>query len=274
MRLGPGAIVESIEFGQQLKLGKALVSFHPSGHILGAAQIRVELEGKVVVVSGDYKLDPDPTCLPFEPVICDAFVTESTFGLPLYKWPTGTEVFDNLNRWWNANRELGRASLVSAYALGKAQRVLAGVDPEIGPIVVHGAVARFLDIYKESGVALPSTFHADDLPKQSGPPLVVLPPSALNSSWIKRFGKDPATSFASGWMVVRGARRRRNVERGFVLSDHADWPGLLQAIKASEAREVWVTHGFTNALSRYLRELGYEAHELASVHSQDVMEGD
>jgi putative mRNA 3-end processing factor len=239
---------------------------------LGSAQIRLEHQGRVWVVSGDYKTGPDPTCAPFEPVRCDVFITESTFGLPVFRWAPQQQVFDEINTWWRANAQAGRASVVHAYSFGKAQRVLAGLDAGIGTIVVHGAVANMNEAYRQSGVALPSTRLVTDCSAQElRRCLVVAPPGTQGSAWIRRFG-DFSDSFASGWMQLRGTRRRRNVDRGFVLSDHADWPGLLAAIAATGASRVIVTHGYVEPLVRYLGEQGLESGAFKTQYGDDAEE--
>jgi putative mRNA 3-end processing factor len=262
-RLGSDANLETVEYGETRELNGVKVSLHPAGHVLGSAQVRVEHGGQVWVVSGDYKLDPDPTCAPFDPERCDVFVTESTFGLPIYRWEAPDVIFAKVNAWWRANAEAGRASVLFGYAFGKAQRVLKSVDPGIGPIYVHGAVECLNRAYRDSGVALPdTTLVAETSPKSdfSGA-LIVAPPSAQSSPWLKRFG-EYADAFASGWMAIRGARRQRNVDQGFVLSDHADWPSLLRAIEATGASRVLVTHGQVPVMVRYLQEKGLDAQAL------------
>ena len=262
-RVGEDAAITALPYGEKLQMGSVNVSLHPAGHILGSAQVRMELNGTVAVVSGDYKTDPDPTCAAFDPVKCDLFVTESTFGLPIYRWPNEQEVFADINRWWKGNQATGKTSLLMGYALGKAQRALAGVDPSIGPIFLHGAVEAMTGDYRRTGVALPQTQLVLDQGKgyDWSQALVIGPPSAAGTPWLRRFG-DVSTAFLSGWMAVRGARRRRAVDRGFVLSDHADWAGLLAAITATRASEVWVTHGYTAQMSRYLTEQGIDAKPL------------
>lgn len=257
---------------QPLQWGEAVVhrgvrlSLHPAGHVLGSAQVRIEHRGRVWVASGDYFVsgagDHNPTCAPFEPQRCDCFITESTFALPLYRWRAQREVFAQIDDWWRANADAGRASVLLAYSLGKAQRILAGVDAAIGPIVVHGAVASINAAYRAAGVALPATQLADD-GAESGRDrwrraLVVAPPSVRGSAWARRFG-DAAVAFASGWMQLRGTRRRQGLQRGFALSDHADWPGLLSAVAATQAARVIVTHGYDAVLQRWLREQGLQA---------------
>ncbi|MEM7391453.1 MAG: ligase-associated DNA damage response exonuclease [Verrucomicrobiota bacterium] len=262
-RVGDAATIEAMPFGQVRTIHGVEVSFHPAGHILGSAQIRLAHRGQVCVVSGDYKTEADPTCEPFEPVACHHFITESTFGLPVYHWKPDREVFADINQWWAANRAEGRTSIIGAYALGKAQRLLAGVDATIGPILVHGAVDRFVPLYRGEGIELPPVEKAGiaEAKTYKGEALVIAPPSAFGTSWIRKF--QPASlAFASGWMQVRGARRRRAVDRGFVLSDHADWDGLQQAIASTGAERVEVTHGYTEVLVRWLREQGVDASEL------------
>lgn len=250
--------VEGRGYGEVFSMRGAEVSLHPAGHCLGSCQVRVEVAGEVWVVSGDYKSQPDPTCRPFEPVRCDVFISECTFGLPIFRWRPESEVFGEMNAWWRENAAAGRVSVVFAYALGKAQRVLAGVDRTIGPIFVHGAVRPFHRIYRARGVDLPEVRPAMEFSRRDAShagALVVGPPGAEGSGWLKRFGSDASTAFASGWMQLRGTRRRRNVERGFVLSDHDDWPGLLNAIESTGASRVLLTHGTTQPLARYLREV-------------------
>ena len=210
---------------------------------------------------GDYKTGADGTCPPFEPVRCDTFITESTFGLPIYRWPSQEELFSDINAWWRANAAEGRPSVMLCYAFGKAQRILHGVDPSIGPIVVHGAVEPLNRVYRAAGVALPPTLRATDpevTAKLLQTALVVAPPSAQGTPWMRRFPRH-SDAFASGWMQLRGTRRRRGVDRGFVMSDHADWPGLQSAIGATGAERVFVTHGSVAVLVRWLCEQGLDA---------------
>lgn len=274
-RMGQAADVAALDWGEPVTRNGVRVSLHPAGHILGSAQVRLESGGLVAVVSGDYKTEPDPTCRPFEPVRCHLFLTESTFGLPIYRWPSQAEVFEGVNAWWRSNRESGRASLLYGYALGKAQRLLAGLDPELGPIATHGAVEPLIRAYRASGVSLPETTPIGTLGKGTdwGRFLVLAPPSAHGSPWMRRFG-PVSTAFASGWMLIRGTRRRKAVDRGFVLSDHADWPGLLGAIEATGAEQVWVTHGYAAVVARYLRERGLDARPLATRYIGEGVESE
>jgi putative mRNA 3-end processing factor len=259
-RVGGGATIQALAYGESVVLGGVRVSLHPAGHILGSAQVRIESGGEVWVVSGDYKLEPDPTCAAFEPVACDAFVTESTFGLPIYRWPPEAEVFAEIRSWWAANRQAGKASMLFAYSLGKAQRVLAGLNPADGRIYTHGAVENCCRMYREAGIALAPTTHVASAPATTdwSGALILAPPSANSSPWMRRFG-PLSTGFVSGWMRIRGARRRRSLDRGFVLSDHADWPGLMSAVRASGASRVWVTHGYRAPVVEWLKQQGMDA---------------
>jgi putative mRNA 3-end processing factor len=262
-RVGDNTQVQGIPFGETLTHNGVTISLHPAGHILGSAQVRLEHRGEVVVVSGDYKTQPDPTCEEFEPVPCHTFITESTFGLPIYRWQPHEVLFSEINSWWRACQEADTTAVVFAYALGKAQRILGGVDRSIGPILVHGAVHRFLDDYRAQGIDLPPADYAsvENTRATKGRALLVAPPSALGTPWLKKF--QPASlAFASGWMAVRGSRRRRSMDQGFVLSDHADWEGLLDAIDATGAENIGVTHGHGEVLVRWLREQGKAAWKL------------
>lgn len=270
-RLGAGIALTTLSYGESVGLGDTRVSLHPAGHVLGSAQVRVEHRGEVWVASGDYKLDDDGTCPPFEPVRCHTFITESTFGLPIYRWPTPEQLRADINAWWQNNAAAGRASVVYAYAFGKAQRVLHGLDASIGPIVAHGAVETLNAVYRAAGVKLPETMRLQEgkLDKRAlAGALVVAPPSAAGTPWLRRLG-DHSDAFASGWMQVRGARRRRGVDRGFVMSDHADWPSLQRAIAATGAEQVIVTHGQTATLVRWLQEQGLSAREFATQYGDE-----
>jgi putative mRNA 3-end processing factor len=266
-RAGADAAIESVEYGEAKDIHGLRLSFHPAGHILGSAQVRIEHAGEIWVVSGDYKLAADPTCAPFEPVRCHTLVTESTFGLPIFRWPEQNEVLAEINAWWRANQQAGKASVLFAYPLGKTQRVLAGVDRSIGPIYTHGAAEAFNRLYRESGIALPATEYAKAAPPKTDwtRGLILAPPMAKNSPWLRRFGEF-STGLASGWMRIRGTRRRQSIDRGFVLSDHADWSGLLTAIRSSGAGRVWVTHGYRAQLARWLEENGMEAHAIDTLY--------
>ncbi|MEJ8858974.1 ligase-associated DNA damage response exonuclease [Variovorax robiniae] len=260
-RLGNDIHLQTLAYGEAITHHGVRVSLHPAGHVLGSAQVRLEHGGRVWVASGDYKTEPDGTCPPFEPLPCDTFITESTFGLPIYRWPTQSMLFAEIDDWWRRNAQEGRASVLFCYAFGKAQRILHGVDASIGPIVVHGAVEPLNAVYRAAGVALPPTVRVTDPgvdAQMLKRVLVLAPPSAQGTPWIRRFGAY-ADAFASGWMQLRGTRRRRGVDRGFVMSDHADWPGLQQAIAGTGAERVLVTHGSVAVMVRWLTENGLDA---------------
>ncbi len=267
-RLGSDASIQSIGYGERLTLGMTTVSLHPAGHILGSAQVRIERGGEVWVVTGDYKTAPDATCLPFEPLRCHTLITESTFGLPIYRWQESSAIFAQINAWWRRNVADGVASILYAYSLGKAQRILSGIDSSIGPIYCHGAVERLNAVYRASGVVLPPTIYtgagADKAKRDWGGSLIIAPTSARGSPWLRRFGEF-SSAFASGWMQIRGARRRRAVDRGFALSDHADWPALIDVIRGSGAERVLVTHGAVESMVRWLNENAWQA---APLHTE------
>lgn len=266
-RLGAGINAERLPWGEARTIGGVRVTLFPAGHVLGSAQVRVEhvATGETWVVSGDYKLATDPTAEAFEPVRCHVFITESTFGLPVYRWPAAEVVAGEVNRWWAANAAAGVTTLIGAYSLGKAQRVLAMLDTATGPVFGHGAVMNMNAAYAAAGVKLPEVLHATRAAVKgaNGRGLVVAPPGTLNSAWARGLG-EVVTGAASGWMMVRGARRRGNTDRGFVLSDHADWAGLLSAIEATGAERVGVTHGFVGPLVRWLTERGKGAFAVAT----------
>jgi putative mRNA 3-end processing factor len=273
-RLGEISL-QTLPYGAAIEHHGVRVSLHPAGHVLGSAQVRLEHGGQVWVASGDYKVAADPTCDAFEPVRCDVFITESTFGLPIYRWRPDDELFAHVNAWWAGNVLAGRASVLACYSFGKAQRILAGVDPTIGPIIVHGAVEPLNRAYRQAGVPLPTTRLVTDVKDKADlrRALVLCPPSAVASTWLRRFG-ETSTAFASGWMQLRGARRRGGYDRGFVLSDHADWPGLLGAIGATGAQRVIVTHGSIPVLVRFLTEQGLEAEGFETEYGDDRIEAD
>jgi len=246
------------DYGAPFTVGGARLSLHPAGHVLGSAQLRIEADGEVWVVSGDYKRQPDPTCAPFEVVPCDVFVTEATFGLPIYRWPDTPDVARDILAWREECAAEGVAAVLFCYALGKAQRLLA----ELGrlddtPAWLHGAVAAGVEVYREAGIAMLPTRAIDASARgiDYAGHLVLAPPSAAGSAWMRRF-RRAQTGFASGWMQLRGNRRRRNVDRGFVVSDHADWPALLRTVRETGARRIIATHGDTDALVRLLNEEG------------------
>lgn len=257
-RIGRNAHIETLAYGQSVMRNGVRISLHPAGHILGSSQVRLEYQGEIWVVTGDYKIQPDPTCTPFEPVRCHTLITECTFGLPVYQWEPSDKVIDDIRQWWILNQRDGYASVVFAYSLGKAQRLLVHLGSDIGPIYVYPSIAAFCPLYEAAGIHLPP-FRTDSPASGEGAgALVITPQSAMDSDWFKAFGPT-RTAFASGWMLLRKARRNRTFDRGFALSDHADWPELLQTIAATGAEEVLATHGFTGPLVRWLQEHGYRA---------------
>ena len=260
MRMSPNAEFQFADYGETISIRGVNVSFHPAGHILGSAQVRLEYHGRIEVVTGDYKLGSDSTCESWQPLRCHLLITESTFGLPVYRWPEQDSVFDSINHWWLENRSQDQCSVLYGYAVGKSQRIIAGLDPSIGPIFCHGAVEKGNAAYRQTGIALPPTIHTSNAEKSQrwAGAMIVAVPSAHGTPWLKRFGKT-STAMASGWMAVRGSRRRRSFDRGFVLSDHVDWPSLLESVEACDPDTVWVTHGYSAVVARYLREGGRDA---------------
>ncbi|HEY2028067.1 MAG TPA: ligase-associated DNA damage response exonuclease [Myxococcales bacterium] len=270
-RIGEGPVIQELAYGEQLRLGSARISFHPAGHMLGSAQLRIESASGVWVVSGDYKREPDPTCATFEPLRCDTFVTESTYALPIFRWDPPQSVAAEILRYWQGNPD--RASLLFCYALGKAQRILAELARLTDrPVYVHGAVEAFAEIYRARGVTMAKTIAVGDSRGLAGE-LVLAPLTARGTPWMKRF-KTPDQAFASGHLRIRGTRRRRGFDRGFVISDHADWPQVLRTVRETSASRVLALHGHRDALIRYLREQGTDAGPIGSAHAELDPEGD
>lgn len=276
-RLGKISIAGK-EWGETFSVNGVKFSLHPAGHIIGSSQIRVEHKGEVWVFTGDYKLEDDKLATPYESIKCDTFITECTFGIPAFLWTPQQEVIDDINNWWAENKANGNTSILFGYTLGKAQRLLKHLDPSIGKIYTHGAVENMTAVLR-SMVDFPKTelITTDTKKEDIKGNLVLAPPSAHGSTWIRKM-VPYVTASASGWMAFRGARRRRAVDKGFVLSDHCDWPGLLRAIKDTGAQTIICTHGYTEIFSRYLRELGYDARteqtqyegELAEINTSET----
>jgi putative mRNA 3-end processing factor len=265
--------LSTIRYGEVRRIGSADVSFHPAGHVPGSAQIRVAVNGQVWVVSGDYKTVADGLSEPFDPVQCHAFITECTFGLPIFKWTPEAVLTRQINDWWATNAAAGRTSIIAAYALGKAQRLLTTVNSSIGPILTHGAIENTNAVLRGQGVALPDTtlVTAETTAKTHPGALVLATPSALGTTWARKFGPS-STAFASGWMALRGVRRRRAADRGFIVSDHADWDGLNAAIKATGATKIFATHGYTSVFQRWLSSEGYDAHIVSTDYQGEEAE--
>ena len=265
-RLGDEANIETLPYGQTKTINEIKLSLHPAGHVLGSAQIRIEHAGLIAVITGDYKTDSaDKTCAPFEPLQCHLLVSECTFGLPIYRWRPQEDLINDIHNWLQTSQQQRRTAVLQAYSLGKAQRILAALDPSIGPVLVHGAVEAMNTAYLAAGIRLPEVPPADFKSARAtrGKALVIAPPGATASPWIRKFG-PVSTALASGWMQIRGTRRRKALDRGFALSDHSDWDGLNATIQASGAEEVWLTHGSTGSMTRWLVERGINAKPIAT----------
>jgi len=260
------------KYGETFSINNVKFSFHPAGHILGSSQIRVEYQGEVWVFTGDYKTENDGLTVPYEPVKCHTFITECTFGLPAFKWRPQAEVFDEINSWWAHNQSQGKTSVLFGYSLGKAQRLLKHLDPSIGKIYTHAAIENMTEVCRQIA-HFPDTIRITRDTKKENllGNMVLAPPSAHGSPWIRKM-VPYVTASASGWMAFRGARRRRAIDKGFVLSDHCDWDGLLQAIKATEATKIITTHGYTDIFSKYLRTLGYDARTESTQYEGETSE--
>ena len=271
LRLGGRPDIVAPEYGARLRLGATTVSLHPAGHILGSAQVRIESGGEVWVVSGDYKRQPDPTCAALEPLECNVFVSEATFARPVYRWPPTSAVVAEIVDWWRDNRDRGITSLLYCYALGKAQRLLAELaDLTSDPVLVHASMTRLIDIYRRTGVRMVPTLPATARNRREClGSLVLAPPSAAGSPWARRFGEH-SSGFCSGWMRLRGEVQRRGYDRGFVISDHADWPALVETCLETKARRVLLMHGKAGALCRHLSERDVQARALVALGSGDV----
>lgn len=271
-RLGADAHIDWMDYGAELVLGETTVSFHPAGHILGSAQVRVRhSSGETWVVTGDYKRDPDPTCTPFEVVPCDVLITEATFALPVYRWRPASEVAGEVLAWWDECIARERPAVLFCYALGKAQRLLAELARLTDRTVyLHGAMFELVQCYRDAGVAMLPTEAVSEQAKGRAfaGQLILAPPSAAGAPWMRRF-RDASTGFASGWMRIRGNRRRRGYDRGFVLSDHADWNGLVRTVRESGAQRVLATHGSTESFVRYLVEQGIAAETLRTPYGDE-----
>jgi putative mRNA 3-end processing factor len=264
-RLNHNAVIQPLDYGAGLDIAGVRVSLHPAGHILGSAQVRMEYGGEVWVFTGDYKTTPDSTCTPFEPVTCHTLITESTFGNPVFRWSESAAVMASVHNWWRANQERGVASLLYAYALGKAQRLWHALDPNIGPIAVHRDVTDNSRFYEQHGVTFPTTFdpHRADSARHWSRGLYIVPPS---SRWRQPFPFHAhyATAFVSGWMLLPGGAEKRRVDTGFALSDHADHAEILATVAASGAERVGVMHGYIDPLVAELNAAGLNAFSFRS----------
>jgi putative mRNA 3-end processing factor len=268
-RLGAEIQCESLGYGETLRINGVNVSFHPAGHIIGSAQIRMEYKGFVSVVSGDYKIQNDGLSTPFEPVMCHEFVSESTFGLPIYRWLSVNEQEEQMKRWVETNRKNHKTSVFIGYSLGKSQRIMQALK-DVEELHVHYSIARLNEAYAQAGVRLPKYQVADlrEDKKKLGGKIVLLPPALIDNPTLKKI-PNLAYAICSGWMQVRGARRWRSADAGFAISDHADWEGLISAVKATKAEKVYVTHGQTAVFSKYLNEKGISSEEVITEYGEE-----
>ena len=264
--------VSGKEYGETFVINNVKFSLFPAGHIIGSSQVRVEHKGEVWVFSGDYKTEDDGLATPFEPVKCQAFITECTFGLPAFKWLPQQQVMNDINTWWQQNKAEGKTSILFGYSLGKAQRLLKFLDPSIGQIFTHGAIENMTEVLRPLADFPETTRITRETRKEEiKGGMVLAPPSAHGSTWIRKMVPFE-TGMASGWMAFRGARRRRAVDRGFVLSDHCDWQGLLSSIKATGCERVICTHGYSEIFSRFLNEQGYDARTAETQYEGELAE--
>lgn len=249
-----------VDFGESIMINGVKFSFHPAGHLIGSAQIRAEFKGEVWVASGDYKVESDGVSEEFEPVTCNTFITECTFGLPVFDWRPQAAVIADIEAWWSKNRDEGKTSVLVAYSLGKAQRVIQNIDNSIGPIYTHGAVENINEVIRGQGIPISPTIRVtkDTKKEETKGALVIGPNSIIGSAWLKKFAPYEI-AMVSGWMALRGARRRSALDRGFVLSDHADWKGLNSTIESIGCERVITTHGYSEIYARYLRGKGLNA---------------
>lgn len=268
-RIGASIAIQGVAYAEPVYINNVKVTLHPAGHIVGSAQIRMEYRGQVAVVSGDYKLQDDGLSTPFEPVKCHTFVSESTFGLPIYNWIPVVQQNQQLQNWVVENQKNGKTSVFIGYSLGKAQRIMQGLQ-DVAPLYVHGSIAKLNEAYESAGLELPSyqplNFQEDIKHINKG--VVIVPPALADSKAIRKV-PNPASAICSGWMQVRGARRWRSADAGFAISDHADWQGLLTAVRSTEAEMVYVTHGQTAVFTRYLNEIGIQAEEVKTAFGED-----
>ncbi len=262
--------LQTIGYGESMNKNGVSVSLYPAGHVIGSAQVRVEYQGEVWVVSGDYKTEDDGVCTPFEPVRCHHFISECTFGMPVYQWKPQAQIFEDVNTWWRTNAANNVATVIVGYALGKSQRILQHLNLSIGKVYTHGVIENTNEALRRNGIILnPTTRITPDTPKEEiRKGIILAPPSAIGTPWMRKFNPY-SFGYCSGWMAIRGAKRRRAADRGFVLSDHADWDGLISAIDATDCEKVYLTHGYTATFTRYLNEIGFDAHEVHTLYGND-----
>lgn len=264
--------VSGVSYNESFTINNVTFSLHPAGHIIGSSQVRVAHKGEVWVFTGDYKLSSDGVSVPYECVRCDTFITECTFGLPAFSWKPQEEVFTEINTWWSENKAEGKTSILFGYSLGKAQRLLKHLDPSIGKIYTHAAIENMTEVIRPM-VSFPETTRItrETTKEELKGTMVIAPPSTHGSPWIRKM-VPYVTGSASGWMTFRGARRRRAIDKGFVLSDHCDWQELLTAIEGTGAQKIITTHGYTDIFSKYLREKGYDARTEKTQYEGEINE--
>jgi putative mRNA 3-end processing factor len=262
--------LQTIGYGETVTKNGVEISLYPAGHVIGSAQIRVEYKGEIWVVSGDYKVEDDGISTPFEPVRCHHFISECTFGMPVYKWKPQVEIFNDVNNWWRSNVEMGVATVIVGYSLGKAQRILQNLDLSIGKVYTHGVIENTNEALRRNGIILNPTerITQESSKEEVRKGIIIAPPSSVGTPWMRKF-QPYSFGYCSGWMAIRGAKRRRAADRGFVLSDHADWDGLISAIDATGCESVYLTHGYTATFTRYLNDIGFDAHEVHTLYGDD-----
>ena len=262
--------LQTVAYGEIVIRNGVQISLHPAGHVIGSSQVRVEYKGEVWVVSGDYKVEDDGVSTPFEPVKCHSFISECTFGMPVYKWKPQVEIFNDINNWWRSNLEHNLATVIVGYSLGKAQRIIQNLDLSNGKVYTHGVIENTNEALRRNGIVLNPTerITQDTNKEEARRGIIIAPPSSVGSPWMRKF-QPYSFGYCSGWMAIRGAKRRRAADRGFVLSDHADWDGLISAIDATGCESVYLTHGYTATFTRYLNEAGFDAHEVHTLYGDD-----
>lgn len=265
-RLGKKIKIQPAEYGEGVSLNSVKVSLHPSGHIYGAAQVRIEYKGEVWVVTGDYKLENDGLSMPFEPVKCHTFITECTFGLPVYHWPDQGIVYEQINHWWQESKNLGITPVLYGYSLGKSQRILKNIDHGIGPVFVHKTVGVMNDAIRADGADLPVATVIDENcePGLLKGNLIIAPPSFAAGPLFRALA-PVSVAMASGWVQTGKNMGKGRISRGFVLSDHADWDGLHRAIDATGAGRIITMHGYTAEFTRWLNEQGKQSIEISEL---------
>ena len=274
LRLGEDISLQTVEYGETVVKNGVAISLFPAGHVIGSAQIRVEYQGEVWVVSGDYKTEDDGISTAFEPVKCHHFISECTFGMPVYQWKPQVQIFDEVNNWWRSNVSNGLATVIVGYSLGKAQRILQNLDLSIGKVYTHGVIENTNEALRRNGIVLnPTTRITPETSKEEvRKGIIIAPPSSVGTPWMRKFNPY-SFGYCSGWMAIRGAKRRRAADRGFIMSDHADWDGLISAIDATGCESVYLTHGYTATFARYLSEIGFDAHEVHTLYGNDEVDG-